>query len=201
MAEEIHIPHWVLVQIHYLSQGNRSMNTLSYSSIPDLTSGAQLSDLCASIWSRITPGWAAAHGAGYVMTHITAKTMYPEVLNYEGGYTPVAALPGSMGGELMPGSVASAIFYDSAYRGRSSHGRQFMGGFTEGQVGGDFIVNSLVTWLAQWAANMLTFEAVDDVNLIPVIASRKQEVLYPMVRAVTENIVDNMRRRLTGRGE
>jgi len=201
MPPEIHIPHWVLVQIHYLSQGNRSMNTLSYSSIPDLTSGAQLNDLCQSIWNRITPGWAAAHGQGYALTHITAKTMYPEVLNYEGGYTPFAALAGTIAQELMPGSIASAIFYDSAYRGRRTHGRQFMGGFTESQVAGDFVSNAVMTWLAQWAANMLTFEAVDDVNLIPVVASRKDEVLYPLVRAVTENIVDSMRRRLTGRGE
>ena len=109
------------------------------------------------------------------------------------------AVAGTLTGDVSPGSVTSTLSWRTALTGRSRRGRSFFPGFRDVDTNDDGTVTvGKMALLAAAGANLLFGYTVAGQTLA--VASKVLELSTPIIRVVTENIVDSQRRRLPKRG-
>jgi hypothetical protein len=117
-----------------------------------------------------------------------------------------SVLVGTESGDAMPGSVALAVSFRTAGRGRSSRGRNFVAGLTTATVVGNLASATFVNGLRDAYDELIGI--FNDIGYTWVVVSRFHN-LAPRVAGVTtpittvvvtDNRLDSMRPRLAGRG-
>lgn len=200
------VPNVVMAEIRseYLSQ--RVENTLyfRFAGPPETTDLATLAENLRDWW---TTGPRAALGANMFL-----REVYLTLLTTETSPTYSLVVTGDPGGpavgEATPGSVALCVSFRTSGRGRSSRGRNYVCGFTEAQVNGNFILQSAVDEVVD-AYNLLLTNDVNSNGWTWVVVSRftggaprTTGVFAPVTAAVAvDNAVDSQRRRLANRGK
>lgn len=119
---------------------------------------------------------------------------------------PGATLAGTGGTATLPNNISLCISFRTEGRGRSSRGRNYLFGLTEGVVTGntvlDMYANGAIDFFTAWAT------AVAPSSIIPVVISRRVDgadrttaLIQPINAYIyTDQTVDAQRRRLPGRG-
>jgi hypothetical protein len=174
-----------------------------------LADGEPFSVTAAAIAAEYQASWVA-HLMPLSGTDMSLREMYFTDLTTETSptYTVVPGTPivGTGGTPTLPSNISLCISFRTEGRGRSSRGRNYLFGLTEGVVTGntvsDTYVNAALAFYEDWAAPL----AVG--GLTQVVISRiagGDDRVTALVQPVTARIytdqwVDAMRRRLPGRG-
>jgi hypothetical protein len=125
---------------------------------------------------------------------------------------PTSTTLGSRTDEIMPNSVSLVVSFRTDLRGRSFRGRNYVVGLTAEEVTGNQVNSDIVAAFQDAYSNILT--VVTDTDYEWVVASRfsgvdsegkpipRSEGIGTPITSVTvvDNIIDNQRRRLPGRG-
>lgn len=107
---------------------------------------------------------------------------------------------------VLPGNATLAVSFRTGLAGRSFRGRNFVPGMTVGDVEGNTVTTGFAGEMSSGYAGLLT--ALVDSDFTWVVVSRVTEgairatgLTTPVIAvAITDLLVDSMRRRLTGRG-
>jgi len=114
-------------------------------------------------------------------------------------YSVVPPIPGQTSGTMLPGSVTATQSWRTGLAGKKNRGRTYVPGFVEAAVGDDDRVNSAtVIQMATAALQLLIALEGNDTPLV--IFHRATNLVTGVITFIVENIVDNQRRRLPGRG-
>lgn len=106
---------------------------------------------------------------------------------------------GQVSGTVLPGSVTATQSWRTGLAGKKFRGRTYVPGFVEAAVGDDDRLNSAtVLSMANAAFQLLSALAARDTPLV--IFHRATNLVTGVLTFIVENIVDNQRRRLPGRG-
>lgn len=114
---------------------------------------------------------------------------------------------GGVSNPALPGSVAICVSLRTLGRGRSSRGRNYVGGLPETSVGGNTMDLTVLSAIQTAYNGLLSLPFADDWNLVVVsrisggvdrVAGLAQPVSSCSIR---DPYVDSQRRRLTGRGQ
>jgi len=197
------------VATHYTRFGQQCVNTLWFVKDGGWTS-TDLNDLCTAVNSWVVAELMPLASTGTFFNGSSAVDMSAE--GQEGVEVPVS--PAEEGGNAvqgLPNNVTVAIKFLTGFTGRSNRGRNYFIGLGENQVDGDTLASATDTaLLAAFDAlgSYLTGLAAD--HVVASLYSGVDEAGHPIPReaGVTkvitqyamDNIVDSMRRRLTGRG-
>lgn len=192
------------VHIRYTYQGQQIENTLYFTQAApwDETEMTQLAD---SIGSTLI-----ANVMPFMPNTLTLREIY--VVSLESSTAPAVTYTGGMpqNGLLtdpaLPNNVTVTASFRSNGRGRSSRGRNYLPGLTEGKVIGNTVQQDFVdVWTPFWTA-LLGLDTSEGYTWV--VASRYTNgnprplgVTVPVTDVVyTDLTVDSQRRRLPGRG-
>lgn len=200
----IPVPNCLMAEIRYLWDNQQVENTLYGVGSPSVTLGmAQgLADSLFAWWdTNMKPLQGTTVNLREI--HVTDLTSV-DSFTHTRVSSPI--VPGTRVGPVMPNSVALAIKFNTAKRGRSFRGRNYVLGMVEGDVTNNNFEAAYVT--AVQAAYVLLDGVFDDNGLTWSVVSRFSGgdprvtgITTPVTTVgVTDGVVDSQRRRLPGRG-
>lgn len=197
-------PNTLQAELRYLFDNQQVENTLYFEYIDgvDLAGAVALADYLFDWWdTNFKPLMATTIALREIyITDLTSISSF--------SHTRVSSpiVPGTRAGPAMPNSVALCIKFNTAQRGRSFRGRNYVMGMVEGDVTANNFDGAYVT--AVQAAYVAMNAGLSDLGADWVVVSRFTNnaprvtgVTTPITTVgVTDGIVDSQRRRLPGRG-
>jgi len=197
------------VALKFTAYGQQFINTLWFTKSGGWTA-EDLIDLCTAVNSWAIAEYVPLMSNEYSYEGSTAVDMSAE--GQEGVEVPV--VPPEEGGNVvagLPGNVTAAIKFLTGFTGRSNRGRNYFVGLGENQVTGNTLSDSFTTAIIgafDALASYLTGLAADHVvaSLYSGVDSnghpipRSAGVTKVITQYAMDNLVDSMRKRLTGRG-
>jgi len=117
----------------------------------------------------------------------------------QGNYTFPSGVTGQRGGFPVADNEASGITKRTGFTGRSNRGRNSISGFSEADLDGNTIGNTLMTLLGDLAIHILTSYLAG--RFLPAVASRANHIAVPLATTVVlDNNVDSQKTRLNTHG-
>lgn len=184
--------------------GQDVVNTLWFQSGPIGWNEQSLEDLNADII-----GWWGTNIAPILSDELTLVevTSTDQTTSIAPSVVTATVTPGTAAGNSLPGNVCVTIKFNTANRGRSGRGRNYVGGLRESDVIGNILgavplqalidaydllrTNPLLSGAATWVVVSHYFEG----------AARQSGFAQPINSVgIADNAIDSQRRRLTGRG-
>lgn len=174
-----------------------------------LTGGFGLSEV-TNLWNNLLTWWTTQLSVqlsnditlvGGKATDLSTSTSFAVDFT-----APTPNPDGNVGSPSLPGNVALCVSLRTLGRGRSSRGRNFVGGLPESKVVGNTVDTATVDAIEAAYNGLLGLGTDDDwqwvvvsrfTNNLPRLAGIAQPI---NAAKVVDPYVDSMRRRLTGRG-
>ena len=196
-----YIDNWATIELIALQSGQRVETVFSYitdtMAITPGDAAAILNDWVADM----LPLAAAALSQDVALLEAHLKTRFATFPNVEAIYDFTAGTVGTRTSGVQPGNVTIAIKQVTNILGRKYRGRNFWFGLVEGDCSGNILSSAEVLALSALFARNLTGFTGAGVTIIPGVASRVGNFITSVVGFGIENLLDSMRRRLTGRGD
>lgn len=197
------------VACKYTRFGQELINTLWFTKSGGWTS-TDLNDLCVAINSWVIAELLPLASNDTLYHGSTATDM--SAAGAEGVEVPVS--PAEEGGNVvagLPNNVTASIKFLTGFTGRSNRGRNYFVGLGENQVVGDTLADAttdgllaafdaLASYLTGLAADHVVASLYSGVDSEGHPIPRSAGVVKAVTQYAMDNIVDSMRRRLTGRG-
>jgi len=129
------VPNTAQFNIRYTVNGELAENTLYFSR----ANGWGAGDL--TVGAAYLRDWFVTNIRSQLGAQAIFKEVYGVDLSSQNGPTSTVSVTNDPGGpivgDMMPGSVSLCVTFRTAKRGRSFRGRNYISGFTEGQVAGN----------------------------------------------------------------
>lgn len=197
-------PRCLQAEVLYAQDGQIVENVLAF----DAGHDPVLADLTALAASLVS--WFDTHMKVLVHSSVSLnKLIITDLSNGDGPrleYVTGLPIVGTLGGNSLPNSVSVAVKLSTNYRGRSSTGRIFHIGLSDGLLAGNQLYAAARSDL-ETAYNALIDHTSTDGFLLSVRSRtiggvpRPTGLLTQVVTASIEGTVDVQRRRLPGRGQ
>ncbi len=197
------------VACKFTAYGQQFINTLWFTKSGGWTS-TDLTDLCTAINSWVVAEYAPLMSNDYSFEGSTAVDMSAE--GQEGVEVPLTT-PEEGGNVVagLPGNVTAAIKFLTGFTGRNNRGRNYFVGLGENQVTGNTIESAAVTgiqaaydalgsYLVGLSADHVVASLYSGVDSNGKPIPRTAGVTKVITQYAMDNLVDSMRKRLTGRG-
>lgn len=196
--------------LHFQSFGQQCVNTLWF--IKDGGwNETDLNDLCVALNSWVIAELLPLASNDTTFSGTSAVDMSAE--GQEGVEVPVS--PAEEGGNIvagLPNNVTAAVKFLTGFTGRSNHGRNYFVGLGENQAVGNTLSDSaqsailaaydeLGTYLVGLAASHVVASLYSGVDSEGKPIPRVAGVVKTVTQYAMDNLLDSMRRRLTGRGQ
>jgi len=199
-------PATVKCELNYTASGQRVQNTLWVYDISDSWSATKMSLLAAQLILWWETELAPLTSNGVVLEEV-AVTDWSADTAPSIAVTAIDAV-GDLTSPIMPLNVTVTTTFKTAGRGRSSRGRNYFVGLTEGQCLGNQVTATVVDDIRAAYSALSTYLETADPDLRHVVVSfisDGEERTSGLAQEVTsyanaDNNVDSQRRRLTGRG-
>jgi len=164
----------------------------------------------ANTLAAAVAGWWTAEMSPLLSQDLELHEVYVTDISSESGFTVsyTTGLPdaGGVPTAALPGNVAVSCTFRTINRGRSFRGRNYVAGIPEASVIGNTIDSGLVSGIGDAYTALIGLAGIASADWVVVSRyengeSRGFGIATPVVSAlVVDNLVDSMRRRLTGRG-
>lgn len=195
------IPGWIQLRHRMQSPGGDIIYTFSCTPQTPGTryTGAQLALLAQDFKNNALASLGTVTSSLVKFIDVVANDL-GDALGEQGVYPYPANTFGGSTGELLPANVALASTWRTKYRGPKYRGRTYWGGFTEAAFNGDILTSAFTLAMATIIGNILVYHGPSTVPVNMVVASRKWQLLTPIVNTNLTTIADTMKRRLAGHG-
>jgi len=177
----IPVPNTVGVRLIHQFLGQPITNTLyvRYSTQPDFTDLTTLAGVVANLWVNNIMNKLSNQTVLSLISLRDLTTNAGIVYDYSGPPLPAT---GAWGGPPCPSSVATVFSLKTGLAGRSYRGRLYLGGFSEQQTDGNFLLSSILNALRDGL--LAVIDGINDANRQVVVVSRYNEN-QPRQTAVT----------------
>jgi len=196
----VYIPNWLYGVLQFTSQGNIMQTTFSLRKDAGPTPvGADLRQLAQDWWTHHATELKACYSTSVVFQSVTIRDM-SSAAGQEGVYNIPSGNTGTHASDPVPFSAAIVASLRSAFVGRSGRGRWYFTGLGEDTVSGNLATAGQALLISAAAGLMASFSGNATFATTAVVASRRYEVLHPILTVLVDTFVDSQRRRLQGRG-
>lgn len=163
---------------------------------------SDLQNLCTQVATAFVPALANEQSSDITYTIVKGRDYTtPTSPTREQGTSVVGG-----GGDAMPNNVAMAVSFRTGFAGRSNRGRNFVGAIPRAEVAENSVLSSFIspvlaafelmtvpTFATNWEWSVVSFKTAG--------AWRPAGVIAPIISVlVVDDIVDDMDKRLPGRG-
>ena len=192
------IQHCTMVEVRDSHDTNQMENTFAYYWDGTPPTAAELDALCAAVAADLAFYMRRCQITGCVYREVHARNMHTSSAA-QGTYTFAPGVTGQRGGNPVSDTEASGITKRTGFTGRSNRGRNSISGFTETDVDGNSLSNTLMTLLGDLAIHVLTDYVTG--RFTAAVGSRANNIAIPLLSAaVLDNNVDSQKTRLNTHG-
>lgn len=184
------------VTIHALRNGVTYAIVWCFRTSAEPTNG-QVIDVAQQMYITILPLLRVLFNQSVVFSDAVARCMDPRsTFEYTQAFT--SGNVGTRGGNPASGNVAKAVKWLTTLGGRSGQGHTYFGGLLQADVTNDFIGNSLMFILTAFLNYMQSYITPSGAQFA--VGTRKLGGSTPITGYVLTNLVNDIGRRLIGRG-
>ena len=168
----IPVPNTVGVRLVHQFLGQPITNTLyvRYPNPPDFTDLTSLAGVVANLWTQHIMNKLSNQAVLSLLSLRDLTTSAGVVYDYSGPPLPVS---GAFGGPPCPSSVSAVFSLKTGLAGRSYRGRLYIGGFSEQQTDGNFLLSSVLNALRDGLLSVI--DGINNADRQVVVVSRYNE--------------------------
>jgi len=199
MPPQPYVDRWIKLNAKFSHEGSTMLFGMNLLGPVGRPTESQLITLCTAWLSNVWPALQACMMNTYTLNLIEATDRYAVGGAY-GSHTPAVLPSGSKTGDAAPANIAAVLSWKTGISGRTAHGRTYVFGFGDTDMGGSYFNSGNLVLLANLATAMMGWNGGLGIATDFAVLSLKDEVLRPINGYAADNVVDSQRRRLPGRG-